>query len=96
MRPAPKKLQKSTKLLVPRRPFSRLVREVSQDFKGDIRWKSVGVHATQEAAEAYLVGLFEDTSLAAVHCKRCTIMPKDIQLVRKIRGMLRKHDVMSE
>lgn len=40
----------------------------------------------QEAAEAYLVGLFEDTNLAAIHAKRVTIMPKDIQLARRIRG----------
>ena len=40
----------------------------------------------QEASEAYLVGLFEDTNLCAIHAKRVTIMPKDIQLARRIRG----------
>ena len=42
--------------------------------------------ALQEAAEAYHVGLFEDTNLCAIHAKRVTIMPKDIQLARRIRG----------
>ena len=44
------------------------------------------VLALQEASEAYLVGLFEDTNLCAIHAKRVTIMPKDIQLARRIRG----------
>ena len=48
--------------------------------------QSSAVLALQEAAEAYLVGLFEDTNLAAIHAKRVTIMPKDIQLARRIRG----------
>ena len=50
------------------------------------RFQSSAVLALQEAAEAYLVGLFEDTNLAAIHAKRVTIMPKDIQLARRIRG----------
>ena len=57
-----------------------------QDFKTDLRFQSSAVLALQEAAEAYLVGLFEDTNLAAIHAKRVTIMPKDIQLARRIRG----------
>ncbi|VDM81827.1 unnamed protein product [Strongylus vulgaris] len=44
------------------------------------------IHAKREASEAYLVGLFEDTNLCAIHAKRVTIMPKDIQLARRIRG----------
>ena len=67
-------------------PFQRLVREIAQDFKTDLRFQSSAVLALQEAAEAYLVGLFEDTNLAAIHAKRVTIMPKDIQLARRIRG----------
>ena len=59
---------------------------VMQDFKTDLRFQSSAVLALQEAAEAYLVGLFEDTNLAAIHAKRVTIMPKDIQLARRIRG----------
>ncbi|KAJ6704741.1 hypothetical protein OIU79_009620 [Salix purpurea] len=52
----------------------------------DLRFQSSAVAALQEAAEAYLVGLFEDTNLCAIHAKRVTIMPKDIQLARRIRG----------
>ncbi|KAK2719006.1 hypothetical protein QYM36_006131 [Artemia franciscana] len=65
---------------------SRLVREIAQDFKTDLRFQSSAVMALQEASEAYLVGLFEDTNLCAIHAKRVTIMPKDIQLARRIRG----------
>ncbi len=46
--------------------------------------------ALQEAAEAHLVGLFEDCNLCAVHAKRVTIMPKDLQLARRIRGYTRE------
>lgn len=67
-------------------PFQKLVREVAQEFKEDLRFQSNAVLALQEAAEAYLVGLFEDTNLCAIHAKRVTIMPKDMQLARRIRG----------
>ena len=80
------KYQKSTELLIRKLPFQRLVREIAQDFKTDLSFQSSAVLALQEAAEAYLVGLFEDTNLAAIHAKRVTIMPKDIQLARRIRG----------
>ena len=78
--------QKSTALLIRKLPFQRLVREITQDFKTDLRFQSVAILCLQEAAEAYLVGLFEDTNLCAIHAKRVTIMPKDIQLDRQIRG----------
>uniref|UniRef100_A0ACD5X7Z8 Uncharacterized protein n=1 Tax=Avena sativa TaxID=4498 RepID=A0ACD5X7Z8_AVESA len=81
-----RKYQKSTDLLIRKLPFQRLVREIAQDFKTDLRFQSHAVLALQEAAEAYLVGLFEDTNLCAIHAKRVTIMPKDIQLARRIRG----------
>nr|XP_004512510.2 LOW QUALITY PROTEIN: histone H3.2 [Cicer arietinum] len=81
-----RKYQKSTELLIRKLPFQRLVREIAQDFKTDLRFQSSAVSALQEAAEAYLVGLFEDTNLCAIHAKRVTIMPKDIQLARRIRG----------
>ncbi|KAH7415550.1 hypothetical protein KP509_14G051100 [Ceratopteris richardii] len=80
------KYQKSTELLIRRLPFQRLVREIAQDLKTDLRFQSHAVLALQEAAEAYLVGLFEDTNLCAIHAKRVTIMPQDIQLARRIRG----------
>ncbi|NWH22641.1 H33 protein, partial [Grus americana] len=69
-----RRYQKSTELLIRKLPFQRLVREIAQDFKTDL------------PSEAYLVGLFEDTNLCAIHAKRVTIMPKDIQLARRIRG----------
>ncbi|EJK48130.1 hypothetical protein THAOC_33105 [Thalassiosira oceanica] len=81
-----RKYQKSTELLIRKAPFQRLVREIAQDFKTDLRFQSTAVLALQEASEAYLVGLFEDTNLCAIHAKRVTIMPKDIQLARRIRG----------
>jgi histone H3 len=81
-----RKYQKSTELLIRKLPFQRLVREIAQDFKTDLRFQSSAVLALQEASEAYLVGLFEDTNLCAIHAKRVTIMPKDIQLARRIRG----------
>ena len=78
--------QKGTALLIRRLPFQRLVREIAQDFKTDLRFQMAAIKALQEAAEAYLVGLFEDSNLCAIHAKRVTIMPKDIQLARRIRG----------
>ena len=81
-----RRYQKSTELLIRKLPFQRLVREVAQQFKSDLRFQSSAVLALQEASESYLVGLFEDTNLCAIHAKRVTIMPKDIQLARRIRG----------
>ncbi|XP_057410870.1 uncharacterized protein LOC103020402 [Balaenoptera acutorostrata] len=86
-----RRYQKSTELLIRKLPFQRLVREIAQDFKTDLRFQSSAVMALQEACEAYLVGLFEDTNLCAIHAKRVTIMPKDIQLARRIRGERAKH-----
>ena len=80
--------QRSTELLIRKLPFQRLVKGIVQEMfptKG-IRVQSTALMAMQEAAEAYLVGLFEDTNLCAIHAKRVTIMPKDIQLARRIRG----------
>ena len=81
-----RKYQKSTELLIRKLPFQRLVREVAQDFKNDLRFQGSAVMALQEAAEAYLVSLFEDTNLRAIHAKRVTIMPRDMQLARRIRN----------
>ena len=81
-----RRYQKSTDLLIRRLPFQRLIREIAQDFHSDLRFQSSAILATQEASEAYLVGLFEDTNLCAIHAKRVTIMPKDIQLSRLIRN----------
>ena len=81
-----RRYQKSGELLIRKLPFQRLVREIAQDFKSDIRFQGSAVLGLQEAAEAYLVGLFEHTNLCSIHAKRVTIMPKDLQLARRIRG----------
>ena len=78
--------QKKTDLLIRKAPFARLVKEIAQEFMVEIRFWGSAISALQEAAEAYLVGLFEDTNLCAIHAKRITIMPRDIQLARRIRG----------
>ena len=81
-----RRYQKSTELLIRKLPFSRLVREIAQDFRTDLRFQPQVMAALQEASEAYLVGLFEDTNLCGIHAKWVMIMPKDIQLARRIRG----------
>ena len=81
-----RKYQRSTRLLLRKLPFQRLVRELGCDFMTDLRFSSDAVCALQEATEAYLVGLFEDTNLCAIHAKRVTIEPKDFQLARRLRG----------
>lgn len=81
-----RKYQKSTDLLIRKLPFQRLVREIAHEFKQELRFQSSAVLALQEAAEAYLVSLFEDTNLCAIHAKRVTIMTRDLQLAKRIRG----------
>ena len=78
--------QGSTALLIRKLPFQRLVREIAQDYKTDLRFQSAVVLCLQEVMEAYLVRLFDDANLCAIHARRVTIMPKDIQLARRIRG----------
>lgn len=87
-----RKYQRSYDLLIQKLPFARLVREVALDLLpsevgAELRWQSHAIQALQEAAEAFLVHLFEDTNLCAIHAKRVTIMQKDIQLARRIRGV---------
>jgi histone H3 len=81
-----RKYQKSTELLIRKLPFQRLVREIAREYKAELRFQSSAVLALQEAAEAYLVSLFEDTNLCAIHARRVTIMSRDIQLAKRIRG----------
>mmetsp|Transcript_14321 Transcript_14321/g.30687 ORF Transcript_14321/g.30687 Transcript_14321/m.30687 type:complete len:141 (-) Transcript_14321:392-814(-) len=82
-----RKYQKSTDLLLRKLPFARICREISNRVAGDpFRWTAEALLALQEATEDFLVKLFEDTNLCAIHAKRVTIMPKDIQLARRIRG----------
>ncbi|GAA6042604.1 hypothetical protein JCM8097_003153 [Rhodosporidiobolus ruineniae] len=86
--------QKHTDLLLRRLPFARLVREIANEFFEEdehgqavgLRWQSSALLALQEATEAYLIHLFEDSNLCALHAKRVTIMQRDMQLVRRIRG----------
>ena len=97
-----RKYQKTVDFLIPRLPFQRLVREISQDYKKECkhikllqftrlkislgRWQSLALEALRTAAEDYLVKMFEDANLVCIHAKRVTVMPKDIQLVRRLRG----------
>ena len=81
-----RRYQKSTELLIRKLPFARLVHEIAQDFQTDLRFQREAIAALQEAAEAYLVGLFEDTNWCCIHARRVTITPKDIQLAWRIRG----------
>jgi len=83
-----RKYQKSTDLLLRKLPFQRLVREVTQDVRGDLRFQATALAASQEASEAYLIGLLEDTNLCVIHARRVTIMPKDLQLSWQIRREL--------
>ena len=83
-----RRYQKSTELLIRKLPFQRLVREIAAGISKDLRFQSVAILALQSAAEAYLVGLMEDTNLYAIHARRVTIFPKDMQLARRIRGNL--------
>ena len=84
-----RRYQATTELLIRKLPFQQLVREITQDMaKEPLRWQSQALGALQEATEAYLVGLFADTNLCCIHAKRVTILPKDIQLARRIRGEL--------
>ena len=77
----------ATKTLVPKSCFNRVARGIARNSSHEtLRFREDAVDSLQEAAEAYLVGLFEDTNLCALHAKRVTIMPKDIQLARRIRG----------
>jgi histone H3 len=90
-----RKYQKRTDLLLRKGPFGRLARELADKIlrekggtlkAGEVRFTQQALLAIQEATEAYLIGVMEDANLAAIHARRQTIMPKDIQLARKIRG----------
>ena len=85
--------QNSTDLLFRKMPFHRIAREVVQDLnqpgfrRHDVeRFRSTSLLAMQESVEAFSVGLFEDANLCAIHARRVTIMPKDMQLALRIRG----------
>ena len=87
-----RKYQQSTDLLLRKGPFGRLIREIAQlQQKTQYKWQSTAILALQKAAEAYLIGLYEDTQLCAIHAKRVTIMVKDMRLAKRIRGEDRKY-----
>ena len=79
-----RRYQKSTELLIRKLPFQRLVREIAQDFKTDLRFQSAAIGALQEASEAYLVSLFEDTNLCAIHAKRVTVRDNAKKIVSRM------------
>merc|ERR1711971_134990 len=81
-----RKYQQSTDLLIPRLPFSRIVKEITNTFAQDLRFQATALQALQVAAEAHMVSLFEASNLCAIHAKRVTIMPREMQLARRIRG----------
>jgi len=80
-----RRYQSSTELLMRKLSFQRVVRELSQTFCPDLRFQSEALGALQEASEAYMTGVFEDTNMCAIHAKRVTIMPKDMQLAIRLR-----------
>ena len=81
-----KRYQKSTDLLLPRAPFQRLVRDICRGIDSDLRFQAQALMALQESAEAYLTGVFEDANLCSIHAQRVTLMKKDMELARRIRG----------
>jgi histone H3 len=82
-----RKYRVSTENLIPRQAFQKLVREITLNYKSDIRYQSAALLCLQEASEAFLVGVLEDTNLCARHANRVTIMSKDLLLARRIRGL---------
>jgi histone H3 len=90
-----RKYQKGTEMLVRKLPFQRLVREIAQEFKSDLRFQGSAILALQEASESFLVTFFENTNYCAIHAGRVTIMPKDMQLSRRIMGFDRERQIKS-
>ena len=88
--------QRSTENLIKKTPFQKLIREISQEYRicpdgpgtpsVQVHFQSTAIAALQEAAENFIVGLFEDVNLLAVHARRVTVMPRDIRLALRIRG----------
>ena len=81
-----RRFQQSTELLIRKLPFQRLVKEVAQSYQSDLRFQSTAILALQEAAEDYLVRMFEQVNVCAIHAGRVTIQVKDIHLWRRMTG----------
>ena len=79
--------QMSTETLIRRFPFQRVVYEIVLGIRADLCFQSTAIMALHEAGEVLLVGLLEQANLCGIHTKHVTIMPKDIQLARQIRGV---------
>ncbi|GAA5907468.1 hypothetical protein JCM8208_001386 [Rhodotorula glutinis] len=84
--------QISTALLMGKAPFIRLVHEICSNEYETMRWQASALNALQEAAEDHLVALFQDANLCAIHAKRVTVTPKDMQLARRLRGDTSRHE----
>lgn len=83
-----RRYQKSTDTLIPKLSFQRLVREIAQEIRPEFRFQSAAIGALQESSEQFLVGLFQDVNVCAIHARRVTIMPRDVHLARRLRGDL--------
>ena len=85
-----RKFQKSTDLLIKKLPFQRLVKQLAgtltPPYSDPYRFQSSALGVLQESAEAYLVDLFGDANLCAIHANRVTLLPKDLALAKRIRG----------
>ncbi|TQN63582.1 histone H3.3 [Colletotrichum shisoi] len=79
-----KKLQKEVKLAIPKRAFSRVVREVAFSISPSLQFQSIALEALQEAAEAFLISVLENANLCAIHARRVTLQKKDVDLVREL------------
>ena len=85
-----RRYQKSTDLLIRKSPFNKLVREIAYKYCPNLRFQAKSINALQEASEAYIVTIFEDTNLCAINAKRVTIQKKDMKTVQMIRGDILK------
>uniref|UniRef100_A0A6C0BN48 Core Histone H2A/H2B/H3 domain-containing protein n=1 Tax=viral metagenome TaxID=1070528 RepID=A0A6C0BN48_9ZZZZ len=79
-----RKYQKSTDLLLRKLPFQRLIREVAAEYKEDLRFQATAIEAIQEASENFLVNLYEDGNLLALHASRVTVQPEDLRLAKRL------------
>ena len=78
--------QRSTDVLLPRAPLQRVIKEITAKYFPEARYSYGAIDAIQQCVESYMIGLFEDTQLCAIHAKRATVMTKDMRLARRIRG----------
>ena len=84
-----RKYQKTTELLIRKRPFQRLVREIVNSLypEGTLRFQSTALLALQEAAETYLVRMFSQVNDLAIHGNRVTIQSRDVHIWGRMKGI---------